>query len=53
VEAGLVSDGEPAVTFGPRKGTDGKFSWANGSRLYYANLTTNFFASRSLDGGHV
>jgi hypothetical protein len=40
-EAGLVSDGDPAVAFGPiREG--GEFSWANGSRLYYANLTSNF-----------
>jgi hypothetical protein len=46
-EKGLVSDGDPAVAFGPRPGTDGKFSWGNGSRLYYANLTSNFGASRS------
>jgi hypothetical protein len=40
-EAGLVSDGDPAVAFGPvYKG--GSFSWANGSRLYYLNLTSNF-----------
>jgi hypothetical protein len=45
-EAGLVSDGDPAVAFGPRRGADGTFSWNNGSRLYYANLSSNFAATR-------
>jgi hypothetical protein len=44
-EEGLVADGDPAVAFGPRPGPGG-FSWANGSRLYFANLTSNFSAER-------
>ena len=46
-ENGLVSDGDPAVGFGPQRGSNGKFSWSNGWRLYYANLTSNFSANRS------
>jgi hypothetical protein len=41
-ESGLVSDGDPVVDFGPTPDANGAFSWSNGSRVYYANLTSNF-----------
>ena len=41
-EHGLVSDGDPGVAIGPAPGAGGGFSWANGDRLYYSNLTSNF-----------
>lgn len=46
-ENGLVSDGDAAVAFGPTPDSNGNFSWGNGSRLYYANLTSNFGSTRS------
>src|SRR5262250_1068628 len=48
-EGGLVSDGDPGVAFGPAPGPHG-FSWSNGDRLYYSNLTSNFPAGSSFKG---
>lgn len=45
-ESGLVADGDPTLTFGPRPDSHGRFSWSNGSRLYYSNLTANTATER-------
>lgn len=50
LEAGLVSDGDPTLAFGPRPGSDGTFSWSNGSRLYYGNLTSNLPGASAFKG---
>jgi hypothetical protein len=41
-EHGLVSDGDPGIAFGPQPDGAGGFSYEDGSRLYYSNLTSNF-----------
>jgi hypothetical protein len=50
-EAGLIDDGDPAISIGPRL-VNGNFSWANGSRVYYANLTSNFPGRNGIPRGY-
>ena len=49
-ENNVVSDGDPAVAFGPAPDSHGHFNWSNGSRLYYGNLTANFPTSPAFKG---
>jgi hypothetical protein len=53
-ENGLVSDGDPAVGFGPQPDSSGHFSWSNGWRLYYANITSSLSgAFKGFEGAAV
>ena len=42
----LVSDGDAVIVFGPKLGANGKFTFANGTRAYYANLAAYSTAAR-------
>jgi hypothetical protein len=49
-ENGLRSRSDPAVAFGPVP-KNGTFSYANGSRLYFATLATNLTDTKISQGG--
>jgi len=38
--SGVISDGDPIITFGPKPAAGGGFTFAHGARAYYASLAT-------------
>jgi len=46
----LISDGDPAVAFGPKPDSSGNFSWTNGDRLYYIPRTAGMNLLSELEG---
>jgi hypothetical protein len=36
----FVSDGDPVISYGPKPGSDGSFSYTNGTRAYYSTLAS-------------
>jgi len=52
-EAGLRTTGRASLAFGPVPDSSGEFSWANGSRLYFANVVENFPGPRTFRGSQA
>ncbi len=50
-ENGLRSRSDTGVSFGPAPDAHGKFSWDNGSRLYFSTLATNLTDTIIKHGG--